>query len=318
MGLRNADPEIPAWWDFVQVSLRRNGYIADRLWGRRRDFKGAPSINEQVNHPIQSGGFHMVAEAMLSIVLDEEDWFATEAATSRPDFDPALLRFNFKTRTGIVTQTHDSLMFEVPTERAEEAQAAIQWAMTRRAKVAPLLTYTAEAKNGMNWKQLWAKKKLSHLLEEMAGDHRLKRVLGPVTLTALGVGAVIAMIGIVMLLGLVTKNGILLVDFVNQRREEGESRLDAILQSGRIRLRPIIMTTMSMIFGMLPLAFALGEGAEQRAPMAHAVIGGDIDVGRVCSGARQHGVERGCDGVSDHHRAGLGVDRLDLADAVRA
>ena len=55
-----------------------------------------------------------------------------------------------------------------------------------------------------------------------------------------------------------------------------ESRLDAILQSGRIRLRPIIMTTMSMIFGMLPLAFALGEGAEQRAPMAHAVIGGLI------------------------------------------
>jgi HAE1 family hydrophobic/amphiphilic exporter-1 len=87
---------------------------------------------------------------------------------------------------------------------------------------------------------------------------------------------VMSMIGIIMLMGLVTKNGILLVDFVNQRREEGESRLDAILQSGRIRLRPIIMTTMSMIFGMLPLAFALGEGAEQRAPMAHAVIGGLI------------------------------------------
>jgi HAE1 family hydrophobic/amphiphilic exporter-1 len=87
---------------------------------------------------------------------------------------------------------------------------------------------------------------------------------------------VMSMIGIIMLMGLVTKNGILLIDFVNQRRAEGESRLDAILQSGRIRLRPIIMTTMSMIFGMLPLAFALGEGAEQRAPMARAVIGGLI------------------------------------------
>lgn len=85
---------------------------------------------------------------------------------------------------------------------------------------------------------------------------------------------VMSMIGIIMLMGLVTKNGILLVDFVNQRRAEGETRLDAILQAGRIRLRPIIMTTMAMIFGMLPLAFALGEGAEQRAPMARAVIGG--------------------------------------------
>ncbi|MCC7194479.1 MAG: efflux RND transporter permease subunit [Gemmatimonadaceae bacterium] len=87
---------------------------------------------------------------------------------------------------------------------------------------------------------------------------------------------VMSMIGIIMLMGLVTKNGILLIDFVNQRRAEGESRLDAILQSGRIRLRPIIMTTMSMIFGMIPLAVAIGEGAEQRAPMARAVIGGLI------------------------------------------
>jgi HAE1 family hydrophobic/amphiphilic exporter-1 len=85
-----------------------------------------------------------------------------------------------------------------------------------------------------------------------------------------------SMIGIIMLMGLVTKNGILLIDFVNQRREEGADRLTAILESGRIRLRPIIMTTVAMIFGMLPLAFAIGEGAEQRAPMAHAVIGGLI------------------------------------------
>jgi HAE1 family hydrophobic/amphiphilic exporter-1 len=87
---------------------------------------------------------------------------------------------------------------------------------------------------------------------------------------------VMSMIGIIMLMGLVTKNGILLIDFVNQRRGEGDSRLDAILQSGRVRLRPIIMTTVAMIFGMLPLAFAIGEGAEQRAPMARAVIGGLI------------------------------------------
>jgi hydrophobic/amphiphilic exporter-1 (mainly G- bacteria), HAE1 family len=87
---------------------------------------------------------------------------------------------------------------------------------------------------------------------------------------------VMSMIGIIMLMGLVTKNGILLVDFTNQQRANGMDRLHALMTAGRIRLRPIIMTTVSMIFGMLPLAFAIGEGAEQRAPMARAVIGGLI------------------------------------------
>jgi HAE1 family hydrophobic/amphiphilic exporter-1 len=79
-----------------------------------------------------------------------------------------------------------------------------------------------------------------------------------------------------MLMGLVTKNGILLVDFANNQRERGMPREEALLTSGRIRLRPIVMTTVAMIFGMLPLAMAIGAGAEQRAPMARAVIGGLI------------------------------------------
>src|SRR3954471_6072648 len=87
---------------------------------------------------------------------------------------------------------------------------------------------------------------------------------------------VMTMIGVIMLMGLVTKNGILLVDFTNQERERGLSRFDALLSAARIRLRPIIMTTVAMIFGMIPLALALGEGSEQRAPMARAVIGGLI------------------------------------------
>ncbi|MHB0947503.1 MAG: efflux RND transporter permease subunit [Gemmatimonadaceae bacterium] len=87
---------------------------------------------------------------------------------------------------------------------------------------------------------------------------------------------VMTMIGVIMLMGLVTKNGILLVDFTNQRRAEGVPRDRAILEAARIRLRPIIMTTVAMIFGMIPAALALGEGSEQRAPMARAVIGGLI------------------------------------------
>lgn len=87
---------------------------------------------------------------------------------------------------------------------------------------------------------------------------------------------VFTMIGIIMLMGLVTKNGILLVDFTNQQREAGMGRREALLTAARVRLRPIIMTTVAMIFGMVPLALALGEGAEQRAPMGRAVIGGLI------------------------------------------
>ncbi|MDW5442849.1 efflux RND transporter permease subunit [Polaromonas sp. SM01] len=85
-----------------------------------------------------------------------------------------------------------------------------------------------------------------------------------------------SIIGIVMLMGLVTKNAILLVDFAIRMREQGMERSEALLLAARVRLRPILMTTLAMIFGMVPLAFALTEGSEQRAPMGQAVIGGVI------------------------------------------
>jgi HAE1 family hydrophobic/amphiphilic exporter-1 len=85
-----------------------------------------------------------------------------------------------------------------------------------------------------------------------------------------------SMIGVIMLMGLVTKNAILLVDNANQRRAGGTERLEALVEAGAVRLRPIMMTTNAMIFGMLPIALALGEGGGFRAPMARAVIGGLI------------------------------------------
>ncbi len=95
-----------------------------------------------------------------------------------------------------------------------------------------------------------------------------------------------SIIGVVMLMGLVTKNAILLVDFAIRSREDrldadgqrvaGLPRHEALLLAARVRLRPILMTTLAMIFGMVPLAFALTEGSEQRAPMGQAVIGGVI------------------------------------------
>ncbi len=98
-----------------------------------------------------------------------------------------------------------------------------------------------------------------------------------------------SIIGVVMLMGLVTKNAILLVDFAIRCRAGGHANLDehgqdsapmgreqALLHAAKVRLRPILMTTLAMIFGMVPLAFALSEGSEQRAPMGQAVIGGVI------------------------------------------
>jgi HAE1 family hydrophobic/amphiphilic exporter-1 len=85
-----------------------------------------------------------------------------------------------------------------------------------------------------------------------------------------------SMIGVIMLMGLVTKNAILLVDNANERRAAGLDRRAALIEAGRVRLRPIMMTTAAMVFGMLPIALAMGEGGGFRAPMARAVIGGLI------------------------------------------
>jgi HAE1 family hydrophobic/amphiphilic exporter-1 len=87
---------------------------------------------------------------------------------------------------------------------------------------------------------------------------------------------IFSLIGVIMLMGLVTKNAILLVDYTITLRKRGMSREEALLKAGPVRLRPIIMTTAAMVFGMLPTALKIGEGAESRAPMAIAVIGGLI------------------------------------------
>lgn len=85
---------------------------------------------------------------------------------------------------------------------------------------------------------------------------------------------IFAMIGLIMLMGLVAKNGILLVDFTNQRKAEGASLTEALIDAGRERFRPIMMTTVAMIFGMLPIAMASGSGAEVKNGMAWVIIGG--------------------------------------------
>jgi len=88
--------------------------------------------------------------------------------------------------------------------------------------------------------------------------------------------SVVGLIGVIFLMGLVTKNAILIIDFIKKRRAEGLGRTEAILQASLVRMRPIMMTTLAMILGMLPSALDSGSGAEMRQPLAVAIIGGLI------------------------------------------
>ncbi|SDE84478.1 Swarming motility protein SwrC [Sporomusa acidovorans DSM 3132] len=87
---------------------------------------------------------------------------------------------------------------------------------------------------------------------------------------------IMSLIGVIMLMGLVTKNAILLIDYTNQLRDQGMPIVDALVEAGTVRLRPILMTTMAMIFGMAPIALGIGAGAEIRSSMGVALIGGLI------------------------------------------
>jgi HAE1 family hydrophobic/amphiphilic exporter-1 len=116
-------------------------------------------------------------------------------------------------------------------------------------------------------------------LQPLAIMSSLPLTLIGVVLALLAFGSTMSMfsiIGFILLMGLVTKNAILLVDFINHARAQGMARREAILEAAHVRLRPILMTTLAMVFGMMPLAFGLSEGSEQRAPMGQAVIGGTI------------------------------------------
>jgi HAE1 family hydrophobic/amphiphilic exporter-1 len=86
--------------------------------------------------------------------------------------------------------------------------------------------------------------------------------------------SVIVFIGLIMLAGIVVNNAIVLLDLINQLRDRGMDRIAAIKEGARLRFRPIMMTTLTTVLGLLPMALGLGEGSEMRTPMAITVIGG--------------------------------------------
>jgi multidrug efflux pump len=85
---------------------------------------------------------------------------------------------------------------------------------------------------------------------------------------------IFSQIGIIMLIGLVTKNGILIVEFANQKQKSGEEKTEAVIDAAALRLRPILMTSLATALGAVPIAFALGAGAESRVPLGIVIIGG--------------------------------------------
>jgi HAE1 family hydrophobic/amphiphilic exporter-1 len=87
---------------------------------------------------------------------------------------------------------------------------------------------------------------------------------------------IMSMIGVILLMGIVAKNAILLIDFAKWGQENGKPREEAIIEAGRVRLRPIMMTTLALIAGMIPVALGRGEGADFRSPLGRAIIGGVI------------------------------------------
>jgi multidrug efflux pump subunit AcrB len=86
--------------------------------------------------------------------------------------------------------------------------------------------------------------------------------------------SIMSFMGVITMVGVVVSNGILLVDYANKQQDRGLALRDAVLRAGRIRLRPILMTALATILGMIPMAVGLGEGAETNMPLARAVIGG--------------------------------------------
>lgn len=144
-GLKRADPEIPQWWRKIESRYRREGFIGDSLWDRRRYFRNEDKINELVNHPIQSGGAVIVNEGMIELIYGIQPWFSTEAISSTGKTIPV---------EWLINHGHDALYLEVPKEKAEEAASILEGAMNRRRKKNPLLDYTAGADIGNRWNEV--------------------------------------------------------------------------------------------------------------------------------------------------------------------
>jgi len=121
---------------------------------------------------------------------------------------------------------------------------------------------------------------------------------------------IFSQIGMIMLIGLVTKNGILIVEFANQRRDAGLSRMDAIQDAAAARFRPILMTSLSTILGILPVALGLGAGSASRVSMGIAVVGGMF----LATGLTLYVIPAVYSYLSKEHRAARVEEEMEIAE----
>tara|TARA_R110001599_G_scaffold14180_3_gene62407 strand:+ start:2011 stop:4530 length:2520 start_codon:yes stop_codon:yes gene_type:complete len=141
-GLKRADPEIPRWWGQMESKYRREGFIADTLWGRRRYFKNEDKINEIVNFPVQSGAVAIVNEGMIELIYGSQDWFSTVPINEPGGVIP---------ESWLISHGHDALYLEVPEDKADYAAGVLERVMSRRRKRGAKVDYTAESEIGSRW-----------------------------------------------------------------------------------------------------------------------------------------------------------------------
>lgn len=144
-GLKRADPEIPRWWGKMENLFRRQGFVPDTIWGRRRYFRNGDKINEIVNFPVQAGAVAIVNEGMIELIYGEQEWFSTVAIKDPGGTIP---------KEWLISHGHDALYLEVPEDEAERVGEILERAMSRRRKINPKVDYTAEADIGDRWDEV--------------------------------------------------------------------------------------------------------------------------------------------------------------------
>ena len=139
-------------------------------------------------------------------------------------------------------------------------------------------------------------------------------VVLPLTATTLNV---MSLMGVLMLVGIAASNSILIVEFAHRLEEQGKSVEDAVITSCRVRLRPILMTSLATIIGMVPMALKMGTGSEQYAPLARAIIGGLVGLRRSDGFHCSRGLPAGVSGIGSARRHSSRQGAVGVTDAPR-
>jgi HAE1 family hydrophobic/amphiphilic exporter-1 len=262
-----------------QVVGKVRGEIATRYSWRDRKIDVLVRVSEQERQSIDS-----IRELIIN-PESERPVPLSSVAEVRVAEGPAEIRRSNQERTALVTA---ALAYGDLGSAVDEARALLQDLPLRPGLTVQISGQSEEME--ASFRSLMFALGLAIFLVYLVMASQFESLLHPfvilfsIPLAAVGVAAalwltdtrlsVIVFIGLIMLAGIVVNNAIVLVDLINQLREQGQERMAAIREGARLRLRPIMMTTLTTVLGLTPMAFGLGEGSEMRTPMAITVIGG--------------------------------------------